>query len=182
MYSAGSADMSSNSGSEPSPMPSSRIPAQPKWSCSFAALSEAPAGQLCFFDGPSFVSAPDEAAAERFPKKPMNDARAAVFFHLDCLARHRHDDHGTFNLRRSNAPSGQCCGALRARRGAQKVTAQRVRGGARKALLEDRGNESKRLRHKKIRHSRAGHINVCFDSKIRRPYADVRPCMVVYSG
>ena len=89
---------------------------------------------------------------------------------------------GTFNLRRSNAPSGQCCGALRARRGAQKVTAQRVLGGARKALLEDRGNESKRLRHNKIRHSRAGHIHVCFDSKIRRPYADVRPCMVVYSG
>ena len=56
---------------------------------------------------------------------------------------HRHRDHGTFNLRRSNAPSGQCCAALRARRGAQTVTARRVPGGARKALLQDRGNGAK---------------------------------------
>ena len=64
---------------------------------------------------------------------------------------HRHRDHGTFNLRRSNAPSGQCCAALRARRGAQMVTAQRVLGGARKALLRDRSTDSHTLTCKQAR-------------------------------
>ena len=86
----------------------------------------------------------DEIRPSRAPAcSPCGPAPAAS--RAACSAwLHRHRDHGTFNLRRSNAPSGQCCAALRARRGAQTVMARRVLGGARKALLQDRGNEPKR--------------------------------------
>ena len=53
-------------------------------------------------------------------------------------------------------------GALRAGRGAQTVWAQRVWGGVGKALLKDRGNQSKRRRLDEVAPRRGGHAGATF--------------------
>ena len=104
----------------------------------------------------------DEIRPSRAPAcSPCGPAPAAS--RAACSAwLHRHRDHGTFNLRHANAPSGQCCGALRAWRGAQTVMARRVHGAARKALLQYRGNGSKRHRLNVVAPRRGGHARDTF--------------------
>ena len=86
----------------------------------------------------------------------VQHARAA------CSKRHRCHGCGASDLRIVQKHQRVSLAALRARRGAQTVMAQRVLGGARKALLQDRGNGSKRHRLDQDAHSRAGHLHVCF--------------------
>ena len=86
-----------------------------------------------------------------------------------CSQRHRRHGFGASDLRIVQKHQRVSLAALRARRGAQTVVARRLPGAAGKALLQDRGNGSKRCRLDQDAHSRAGHLHVCFAPGGRNP-------------